>query len=322
MTAIRKFNLSLSQAKRICKEQKLVEPKKISRFKKGMINDVFLIDNEYVIKINTGHPNLPKLKKEKDLYDLLQKNKIPVPKIYAYNASRSIIKYNYLIMQYVQGNSLSDLWSSMKMNEKLEEVYKIGETLAKIHSITFRNFGEEFSNGNFKGPKSYKEFIKKYTDNLSIELRKYKVIDEDKINSIKNYYQKNKIFDINPKASLIHGNFIYDNMIVKDREIKAIVDWEWGRAMHNEEEVSTFIYRVLKEEKDLVKEFRRGYEKILKLDKFFDKRYNAYNLLYYLRVLPSVPTWKHRPDKQKEYYGEAKKLYNLVIGNDNDKENL
>jgi len=318
MASIGKFSLTLPQAKAICKKQNLEEPAQIKRFEKGMINDVFLLNNKYVIKINTGHPKLPKLKKEKELYKLLKKNNIPVPKVYSYDSSKSIIDYSYIIMEKIEGNSLNDIWDSMKKDVKLEQLSQMGEVLARIHSITFDNFGEEFSKGKFKGQKTYKEFIKQYTNSLANELEKSNVLNRNKINSIKDYFQKSKAFNINPKASLLHGNFNYDNILVKNKKIKGIVDWEWGRSRHNEEEVSIFIYHVLKEEKDLVREFKKGYEKILKLGKSFEERYKAYNLLYYLRVLPSVPALTHRPDKQKEYYDEVNKLYSEVIDKKND----
>ena len=162
MASIRKFELSLPQAKAILKKHNLGEAKQIMRFEKGMINDVFLINNEYVLKINTGHPDLPKLKKEKDIYELLAKMGIPVPKVYTYDSSKEILEFPYIIMEKIKGSSLNDIWSSMKKTSKLQQMQKIGELMGKIHSITFDNFGDDFSNDKFNGIKTYKEFMKKH----------------------------------------------------------------------------------------------------------------------------------------------------------------
>ncbi len=313
MASIRKFDLNLSQAKEIFKKQDLEEPNQIKRFEKGMVNDVFLLNNKYVLKINTGHPKLPKLKKEKEIYELLAKTNIPVPKVYAYDSSKSIIDYPYMIMEKIEGNSLNDSFGSMDKKSKLEQISKMGELLAKIHSITFENFGEEFSDGKFNGQSTYNGFMQKYVKEILQKVKESKTLEESKIKRIQNYFNENKDFDITPKASLLHGNFNYDNLLIKGGIIKGIVDWEWAKSMHNEEEVGIFIYRVLKEDKEFTESFRKGYEKILKLDQAFDTRYKAYNLLYYLRVLPDVPKWTHRPDKQKEYYEEVEKLYSQVI---------
>ena len=59
--------------------------------------------------------------------------------------------------------------------------------------------------------------------------------------------------------------------------------------------------------------FLEGYESVLKLDKNFENRLYAYVLLYYLKVLPEVPKWTHRPDKQQEYIQETDKLIGKVL---------
>ena len=133
------------------------------------------------------------------------------------------------------------------------------------------------------------------------------------LKKIQKYFEENKYFNITPKASLLHGNFNYDNLLVENGIIHGIVDWEWAKSMHNEEEAGTFFYRILKEDKEFISSFKKGYEKYIKLNKGFNQRYKAYNLLYYLKVLPDVKKWVHRPDKQKEYYEEVNKLYHEVI---------
>jgi len=313
MASIRKFELSLPQAKAILKKHNLGEAKQIMRFEKGMINDVFLINNEYVLKINTGHPDLPKLKKEKDIYELLAKMGIPVPKVYTYDSSKEILEFPYIIMEKIKGSSLNDIWSSMKKTSKLQQMQKIGELMGKIHSITFDNFGDDFSNDKFNGIKTYKEFMKKHVKNILNNVKDSKVLEENKIKKIQKYFEENKYFNITPKASLLHGNFNYDNLLVENGIIHGIVDWEWAKSMHNEEEAGTFFYRILKEDKEFISSFKKGYEKYIKLNKGFNQRYKAYNLLYYLKVLPDVKKWVHRPDKQKEYYEEVNKLYHEVI---------
>ena len=87
---MRTFNLDLENARKICERFNLSEPKKVERMEEWMINDVFSIDRRYVVKINTGHPKIPKLKKEEKIYNKLT-GKIPVPKIYGYDSSKKIL---------------------------------------------------------------------------------------------------------------------------------------------------------------------------------------------------------------------------------------
>ena len=277
-----------------------------------MVNDVFSLDEKYVIKIKTGNPEIPRFRKEKEIYDLLRKNSFPVPKTYVYDDSKNVIPYTFILMDHVYGENLGDSWKGLSGSDKDSMLVNLGKLLAQIHSIHFSQFGEEYVNKQFVGHKSYKKYFSSYTGGIVEKLKKSRVLSEKKITKLTNFYHS-PLFDLKIPASLTHGNFSYNNIIVEGEEINAIVDWEWAKATHNEDELATVLYRTLKMDKNAVQQFRSGYESVIKLDEGFEKRLYAYVLLYYLRVLPHVPEWKHMPDKQKEYYEETEKLIKKAI---------
>jgi aminoglycoside phosphotransferase (APT) family kinase protein len=314
MGSYAKFDLNIEDAKKICKKHGLETPTRIARFGLGMINDVFSLDQKYVVKVKTGSPELSRFRKEKELYDLLKKKGVPSPKTYAYDNSKDVIPYAFILMEHVQGKPLSELWPSIPSPKKGILLGEMGKFLAKIHSIHFSHFGEDYLNGDFTGPQDYREYLSQYVDHyIGARLEKSDLLSKEKVGKILDYFKHSKLFDNNVSGSLLHGNYNFDNIVVENYEIKAIVDLEWAKSAHNEEEVATFIYRVLHMEKTGVEQFRQGYEKILGLDKDFEKRLYSYNLLYYARVLPSITSWTHRPDKQKEYREETEKLFQKVI---------
>jgi aminoglycoside phosphotransferase (APT) family kinase protein len=309
---MRDFNLSLKDAKSICKKFDLSIPQKVVRLEEGMVNDVFSVNGRYVIKINTGNPDIPKLKKEAELYRLLS-GKVPVPKVYGLDESKEILPYSYIVMQYVEGSSLGFKHDSFPKTKKKEWLVKLGKVLASIHSINFDRFGETFSDSGFQGESNYKKYLHDYVNSTCQRIKESNELDNQKIDKIRKYFLDNPLFNINPKASLLHGNYVPANIMVADDDIKAIIDWEWSRSGHNEEEVAQFLYRNLKLQKEDVKSFRQGYENIIELSIEFEERLYAYNLLYYLRVLPEISKWTHRPDKQKEYRSETNKLLKKVM---------
>ena len=309
---MRNFNLRLGDATKLCKKFGLSKPKKITRLEEGMINDVFSIDGKYVIKINTGHPAIPKLKKEKEMYEIIF-GKIPLPHVYGYDSSKEVLPYSYIIMQHVRGFSLGSLYNDLSKEQRKIWLIKIGEILASIHSVKFDHFGEDFSKKEFKGDKNYRDYLKKYISSICKKIKDSNELQKQEVDSLEKFFLNSPLFKISPPASLLHGNFIPDNILVDDGEIKAVVDWEWCRSGHNEEEIATFLYRNLKMEKDSIKSFRQGYEKIIPLSQEFEERLYAHNLLYYMRVLPEVHKWNNRPDKQKEYRTETKKLLKRVL---------
>ena len=309
---MRTFNLTVEDAAKICNKYGFSKPKTVIRLEQGMINDVFSIDGKYVIKINTGHPEIPKLKKEKEIYELLL-GKVPVPKVFGYDSSKEVLPYDYIIMQHVAGSSLGSIFKDLSKEEKKEWLVSLGSLLASIHSNHFHHFGEEFSKNNFVGEDNYVNFLAKYVHSICEKIGNSNELTNQEIDKIQSFFLNSPLFKINPPASLLHGNFIPDNIIAVNGAIAAVVDWEWCRAGHNEEEIATFLYRNLKLDKEDVISFRNGYEAILPLSKEFEERLYAYNLLYYLRVLPEVKKWSHRPDKQQEYRDETKQLITRVV---------
>ncbi|MEK7452770.1 MAG: hypothetical protein AAB614_00895 [Patescibacteria group bacterium] len=84
---------------------------------------------------------------------------------------------------------------------------------------------------------------------------------------------------------------------------------------HSEEELANVLYRgpgptstMGAMSKYLIEKFSEGYLSIHPLSAELQKRYLPYALLYFLMILPSVPQWTHKPDKQKEYIDETNSL--------------
>lgn len=74
--------------------------------------------------------------------------------------------------------------------------------------------------------KSYQDYLKKYVNSTCQKIRESNELQNQEINSIEKFFLTSHLFKINPLASLLHGNFIPDNILVDVGEIKAVIDWE------------------------------------------------------------------------------------------------
>ena len=97
-TGYRKFSLEKDTAQKVFDKFDLGAVESISRFEHGMINDVYSINGQYVLKVNFAHPELPKLTREAAIYTALPKYGIPVPKLYAHEESKDLLGYPYILM--------------------------------------------------------------------------------------------------------------------------------------------------------------------------------------------------------------------------------
>lgn len=308
------YEFQLPMAVQLLERYKLDVPTRVQRLTGGMINDIFLIDEKYVLKVMSGNPELMgRMEKEAGLYHLLSAKGVPVPKVYGVDTSHDLIPYDYLLMERVRGLSLDGIWSPLSPRAQFSYLEKLGYWLAKINTITFPQFGEDFKNNTFVGPSDFSTYFEETVEKIVSLLRTSQVVEEGRVTRVENYLRSSALFKGDFFSSLLHGNFNHNNVLVDQGEIKGIVDWEFARAGHSEEDIAVYLYRGLHMEQNAVSAFRKGYESVLPLDNQFAERMYIYNLLYYLRTLPYVSSWVHRPDKQREYYEETERLFQLTV---------
>ena len=73
---------------------------------------------------------------------LARKHQIPgVAKVYAYDDSRTICSGEYLLMEKLEGESLSEAKQNMSDTEKEQADYRVGELLFQINSVKGKKFG-------------------------------------------------------------------------------------------------------------------------------------------------------------------------------------
>ncbi|MDP3989136.1 MAG: aminoglycoside phosphotransferase family protein [bacterium] len=292
----------------ICAKYDLEVPVYHSRAEEGMVNDVFFI-GDHVLKVNTGHPDQPKLLNEARAYELLRAHGVPSPEVVAVDDTLEILPHPYLIMERLTGTSLSVHHTSY-IRDEMQVLEELGALLGRIHSIHLHTFGGLTE----EGPESFRIFFEGYVAEVVYQLQRSEMLPARQIKAIRNFFKEDGLFAIDPRPSLVHGNFVLGNIVVDDEcGVTGVVDWEWARGAHSQEELATFLYRVLHMDPGKCAAFLSGYEGVHEVGDDFDRRLLAYVFLYYLKVLPEVPKWTHQPGKQEEYKNETIELYRKVI---------
>lgn len=162
----------------------------VSKAEDGISNEVFIINDEFVLRFNKEKGFVQEAKL---LQELHQKGMF-VPKVIVYDS-------NYLLLEKVEGQTLNNI------EELTENTYnKLGQTLRKLHSITI----EEDSN-------SFERYIRKETkkvlvSNVSAEIKEF-------VSNIK--------FDFSRKH-LIHCDPARSNIILTPNNSICLIDFEWS----------------------------------------------------------------------------------------------
>ncbi|MFA7301283.1 MAG: aminoglycoside phosphotransferase family protein [Candidatus Shapirobacteria bacterium] len=192
----------------------------IEELKSGSINPTFLINNKYILRIDLGNSEYQnKLKKESIIFTLLPKFNIPTPKLFAFDDSKIILEFDYLLMSYISGKNLKDDFQS-------ELSLELGDLVRKINLVTANDLGDQEIFGDIdnwlnKIKLNFKMYWKYLTD--------LNYFNNDISRQIETIYDDYcKIRNWNNKGRLIHGDINPGNIVANNGNIVGIFDFEYA----------------------------------------------------------------------------------------------
>lgn len=102
----------------------------ISKAESGFTNDVYFIDDKYVVKLSNNKATKEKLEKETVIYRNLDLSFIP-----EYITSGAYADYRYLIITKVSGKSLYSVWHTLPRGERVKIINELAEMLKTFHQV-------------------------------------------------------------------------------------------------------------------------------------------------------------------------------------------
>lgn len=242
----------------------IVDPENITLIKpinEGCRTTNYIIETKfnekYILKIY--FESEANYKKEIKLLSMLKdKDKVLVPKIYKVSKNKAIGNREYVIYQFMQGETIGQaIKNGYVLEEKL--VRDVAINLAKIHNYKFDKAGALDENLNVLNqcPSFFSYYNKLLDSNAKTRLGE---IITDKINHI---IHKNKkiLLSLDDDIRLIHGDFQGTNILVRDGQFGGILDWELAMAGHPLSDIGQFFRYEEYFDKSLIKIFEEEYKK-------------------------------------------------------------
>lgn len=235
--------------------------------------------NAVIIRFSNNKKESVNLGKEKYVMELLEKNNVPTPKIYAFTK-------DYLIMEKLKGTRLDTIWDSLSKQEKIQITKEIGKLLAKIHSIKLEKFGNIEDGGKIDADVPFKfrdmgkkvsfspflrEWLKESLKDLA-RLLSYEHIQREKefLINIFSYLLEN-LYKVNyiGEPTFTHGDFIPGHIFVEkidgEYKIVGIIDFEFSQSYCPEYDFIKLHRQGFFEDVELKKALEEGYGR--KIDK-------------------------------------------------------
>ncbi len=167
---------------------------------------------------------------EPEIHSIVKKyTSIPIPEIYVYDDSKSVINRNFLIMEYIQGKPLSDMELSSDGIKKV--MFATGKYLRQLHERCQRNkYGYLGAHNCMEPENSWSNAFKVMWEKLVKDVEwagVYSRKEADYAGNMLNDYIH--LFDKDIPASLLHMDIWSQNILVDDLgNITSIVDWDRG----------------------------------------------------------------------------------------------
>jgi aminoglycoside phosphotransferase (APT) family kinase protein len=158
---------------------------------------------------------------------------VPIPHIYTYDPSCSLIPSEYFIMEYIEGTPLNKIKESLSSEEKRNIEKQLGEYNRSINSIKGTKFGY-FHDG--KGLKdSWSEVFRRLLDDVLADGQDAGVKLPVSYADIEKEIEKRiTALDEVTEPCLVHWDLWDGNIFIHEGQISGIVDFEraiWGEPL-------------------------------------------------------------------------------------------
>lgn len=241
------MNITNKHIKKICTEtfsnDQLMQVIEITAsFVNPVYELLFSSGKEFILKVNNPHWPLKQKREISALKLVKEKTAIPLPEIITANYEKTIIPFDFLILEKKQGITLRESLIKKLITKKqlLSIVQQIGSFLGELHSITFDFFGD-FSikeGSNFQSTNKISSFWGETFDSwrkafIAFCLDNLNWVDS---RSFPNYRDKLKdlIYNFAEKISepqtgcFVHSDLQPTNILIENSRITAFLDFEWA----------------------------------------------------------------------------------------------
>ncbi len=187
----------------------------------GFTNDVYLVNNKYILKICKNKKNEPNFEKEAYFYNLF-KGKLLVPNLLFYDNSKKNYNRDFMVYYYINGVNLYSLWHLLSVAERKNIVKQLCDMLKIINNTSYKEYVKKFKHKEVSWKKEIFSKIKKSI----FEIEKRKLLSKDIIEKLTGFIKENISNLDEQKMALVYWDAHFDNILVSNNKIVGLLDFE------------------------------------------------------------------------------------------------
>ncbi len=194
----------------------------------GQINASYLVDGQYVLRVNLRPDEHGKLDREQRVLAMLR-DVVPVPRTIAYEGSSRLIPHEYVIQTYVPGESLLARWGAADAAERAGYLEELATIMRRMHGIRLDGFGDPTR------PRQGDTWAALHGRRAAHALqaaRDAANADVGLLDQVERAFSHDSAALIGGYPSLTHGDLHFGNIHVQHGQISGVLDFEraWAAA--------------------------------------------------------------------------------------------
>lgn len=208
--------------KKICQKEG-IDGRTVRALSGGQVNAVFLVDDQYVVRIGARQDAFQRLSRETEVLKSLA-GVIPVPKIYAFGQMDGL---TYQVQQYLPGQKLIDIWRSLRPKAQGKIIAELAEYLKILHHRNLAYFGD----GHADTPKyeTWPSFLADQFKQTCEEIHALNIRMAPGFPELAvDYFEAHRSVLQDGAPVQVHGDLTLMNVLVEAGKISAILDFEYG----------------------------------------------------------------------------------------------
>lgn len=199
----------------------------------GLFNQIYLIeenDNRWILKVAPPQ-DLEVLQYERQIilneifvYKQYYGNVPNIPKLIHYDVSKTIVPYDFMVVEFLEGTSMVEYWGSNQLEEVRNVIYpQLMDLMAQMHQIETNLYG--YYNQKLDVP--YEDVVMKmFYDVIEDGIRKNVVFPYPSSFLIDFVTSHKQSVTLSNKASVLHFDLWDGNLLIKDGKITGVIDLE------------------------------------------------------------------------------------------------
>jgi aminoglycoside phosphotransferase (APT) family kinase protein len=277
----------------------------IERFKAGIMNQVFALHltngQRLVLRYLAAPDGANKARKEALVNRLLAMTGIPVPMPLYTEITEDA---GYIVSTYLPGDMLSEALPTMDEATAARLYANLGTTLARIHTVTLKQFGEigypvsgpEMASG-YELTHTFDSWRELFNAMNAFHLQS--LVDTeytDLVAPVRAYLdaRASLVPDV-CEPSLLHMDFHASNLLVMDDQVCGVLDVEGAIAGHAEFGLMRTELLHFRDERRRFRDvFLQAYGEVLALSRDYESRFNLYYMADLLRRMHGMLVYEQR----------------------------